>query len=252
MTYKRKNYNTTIKIQDGISQRVLKNKETKEIISYYDRYYLTKHGEKHIVKGTLEEAQKKLDEIEAKYSQGNQLTKADIYQKRRREKEMEEARKSIGKRFGNFTVIDVKRKFYVDRSSIFAIARCDCGTKKEVLLSALKIGSILSCGCKHKERAKDMLDKYVSTGTRVTNYKYKPRSSTGVKGVYLTPSGKYRVNIWLRGKKIHIGTFPTLDEAKKARKKAEIEYFEPEVEEFNQLMEEEGTPEFKVKIDFEN
>ena len=47
----------------------------------------------------------------------------------------------------------------------------------------------------------------------------------GVKGVSLKSSGKYGAHIMKNGKNIHLGTFNTIEEAKDARNKAEVELF---------------------------
>jgi hypothetical protein len=56
----------------------------------------------------------------------------------------------------------------------------------------------------------------------------KPRSSTGIKGVGLLPSGSYRARIYPFGPgggKIELGCFPTLEEAAEARMVASVKYF---------------------------
>lgn len=57
------------------------------------------------------------------------------------------------------------------------------------------------------------------------NRKVKRTSTTGIKGVELRPSGKYRVNITVNGKRKHLGLFKTIAEAMAVRKNAECELF---------------------------
>ena len=54
-------------------------------------------------------------------------------------------------------------------------------------------------------------------------------SSTGIKGVNKSKNGKYRAVIVLRGKQIYLGEYITLEEAAKARRRAEEKYFAPEI-----------------------
>ena len=51
------------------------------------------------------------------------------------------------------------------------------------------------------------------------------KSKTGIKGVSLLPNGMYIARIMKDGKNIHLGCYQTIDEAKYARGKAEIELF---------------------------
>lgn len=141
----------------------------------------------------------------------------------------------IGKRYGKLVIKDV----FVDRSDGQYVYRvhchCDCGNDTDPLLSSV-VGdhaNTKSCGCIRSKTGEDLLDSYLYEGTRVTNFKFKPRSKTGVKGVRQTKYGKYKATLYFKSKAIYLGTFPTLEEAKKAREAAEEKYFKPVIEEFN-------------------
>lgn len=72
-------------------------------------------------------------------------------------------------------------------------------------------------------------DKQVE-GTNLFCLTSKPtkRSTTGVRGVYYNKkTGTYRATINFQKKYIYLGTFKTLDEARKAREAAEEKYFNP-------------------------
>lgn len=71
------------------------------------------------------------------------------------------------------------------------------------------------------------------TTTRVNNINRDRNinSKTGVYGVNLTKNNKYTVRIRYKGKKLYIGVFDSLEEAKQAREKAEIKYHHPIIEE---------------------
>ncbi|WP_052476147.1 AP2/ERF family transcription factor [Cohnella kolymensis] len=51
-------------------------------------------------------------------------------------------------------------------------------------------------------------------------------NSTGVNGVYPSPNGKkFCAQINCNGRRVHLGTFDTLEEAKQEREKAEEKYW---------------------------
>lgn len=56
------------------------------------------------------------------------------------------------------------------------------------------------------------------------NTRISKNNKSGVKGVSTTPSGKYRARIMLNGVEIGLGRYETLEEAAKARKRAERKY----------------------------
>lgn len=80
----------------------------------------------------------------------------------------------------------------------------------------------------HKDRnpTNNRLNNLREATFREQNYNrsvYK-NSRTGVTGVTIK-DGKYRARITIEGKETHLGAFPTLEEAKLARMKAELEHY---------------------------
>lgn len=76
------------------------------------------------------------------------------------------------------------------------------------------------------------LERVLSTSIEGTNtssltQKISKNNTSGAKGVYIMPNGKFRVKIQIKRKSIHIGVFDTFEEAKKARIEAEEKYFKP-------------------------
>ena len=62
--------------------------------------------------------------------------------------------------------------------------------------------------------------------TQTRNRRVEKTNKLGVKGVYYEKDrNKYRVTIGLDGKQIKIGRYDTLEEAKEARRKAELQYW---------------------------
>lgn len=142
----------------------------------------------------------------------------------------------IGQKFGKLTPI--KSLSYKNRAVY--LCRCDCGNIVKVNRSELLPGKTKSCGCIKKENSKKLMDKIQQDGLKAihkasidgTNlYSLKQKTSknstTGIKGVSYTKSGKYRAYINLKRKQKHLGVFDTLEEAKKAREEAEKEIFDP-------------------------
>lgn len=139
-----------------------------------------------------------------------------------------------GTRFGYWTVIespDASRHDYVR-------CRCICGKEKLIYVYNLIQGKSLSCGCKRKEgdsrelaegrklmaevHREQVALKYAGFGRGINR-----NNSTGVAGVSLFRNGRYRAYINIGSKQIHLGFFDRLEDAKAARKEAEIKYFGP-------------------------
>lgn len=146
-----------------------------------------------------------------------------------------------GKKFQRLTVI----KKDEDRKNHW-ICKCDCGNIVSVLDFYLIHGKTKSCGCyradrarKHLESIRDITNKANKElsidGTRISALKQKvnANSKTGFKGISKIKDGKYIARIKFRGKDIHLGTYDDIEEAKKARKKAEELYFKPILDMYN-------------------
>lgn len=146
-----------------------------------------------------------------------------------------------GKKFERLTVI----KEDEDKKNHW-ICKCDCGNIVSVLDFYLIHGKTKSCGCYKADMAKKNIEKIRDItnkanedlsidGTRISALKQKvrPNSKTGYKGVSITKNGKYVAYIKLRGKREHLGTYEDIEEAKKARKKAEEMYYKPIIDMYN-------------------
>lgn len=150
-----------------------------------------------------------------------------------------------GKKFERLTVI----KKDEDRKNHW-ICKCDCGNIVSVLDFYLIHGKTKSCGCyradrarKHLEKIRDITNKANKElsidGTRISALTKSvcSNSKTGVKGVIKAYGGKYTAAIKLRGKTKHLGTFETIEEAKKARKMAEKMYYQPIIDKYKKMKE---------------
>ena len=67
---------------------------------------------------------------------------------------------------------------------------------------------------------------WAEPGVGQHNDRLRRNNTIGVKGVYHTSRGKYQAAITIDSKRIHLGTFDTLDEAAGVRKQAEGEYWQ--------------------------
>lgn len=154
----------------------------------------------------------------------------------------------LEKTFGRLTVIGVgKRKGYV-------LCRCTCGNQKEIRATSLTKTKYptRSCGCIQKEFARNAgtssiesnskkqiaTNMYFNTNFQVIESDKAPSNNTsGCKGVSFDSSrGLWAAYISVHGKRIHLGRYANKDEAIKARKFAEVEYFRPLIEEKEQII----------------
>lgn len=139
------------------------------------------------------------------------------------------------KRFGMLTAIKVvgttKNNGYLWQ------CKCDCGNYKDVSLSNLTSGKIVSCGCYQKSKAKDNAKKAMQKfkernlieDTNIAFLKLdKPIKSnkSGVTGVsFNNRNGLWVANITFKKKVYYLGSFKRKEDAIKARKEAEEKYF---------------------------
>lgn len=151
----------------------------------------------------------------------------------------EKARKDLSDmRFGKLTAIRALRT-PDKRRGVMWICRCECGKEITASAESLLRGDTKSCGCLAKEEAARLAKEKQFDGTNIDKIKsgsvYK-NNKTGVRGVSIKKlkSGaiRYLVTIRIKGKVHSIGTFLTVGEAAKARKRAEEKYFRPVIEEY--------------------
>lgn len=150
------------------------------------------------------------------------------------QRESRERHKDLtGQRFGRLTAICRLEK--KTSSGYKWECKCDCGRTSTVSVAALLGGRTKSCGCLQAEISAAQSRPIMVDGTNVGSLKngtISQNNSTGVRGVSFIPkAGKYRAYITFKKKRYHIGTFLTLEDAKKARQLAEEEYFEKFLEE---------------------
>lgn len=133
----------------------------------------------------------------------------------------------INKKFNNLTLIRNLNKIDKNNSKL-ALFKCDCGNVKELVFTQVLNGNVKSCGCMQGKLSDESKEKQRD---RILNFhkssKFK-NNRTGHSGVSKVKD-KYRVRICIHNKSIHLGYFENLEDAIKARKDAEIKYFDKEL-----------------------
>lgn len=164
----------------------------------------------------------------------------------RRETSSAAAIDMTGMRFGRWTVIERAQlpKGYNNGLINSWLCRCDCGTERVIDRSSLVSGRSLSCGCSNAEKSaerantdgKNVFQRYEGTTVSAIRpgLKLLKNNKSGVRGVYFeTSSQKWIAMIGYKGKIIKLGRFAKKEDAIKARKAAEEEYFTPIIEAYD-------------------
>lgn len=139
----------------------------------------------------------------------------------------------VGQKFGSLTVIkrSDKRGSRGLRTVPLWECACDCGTITYKATDVLKNKRVSACSeCAHNYAVKKMHEGAGFVGgtqvTRLTSQKTSKNNTSGARGVYyVEKTNKWRARIKFRGKLINLGTFSTIEDATKARRRAEDKYF---------------------------
>ena len=130
-----------------------------------------------------------------------------------------------GERFGHLVALEPTEKRSA-RSTVWK-CQCDCGKIMEARSSLLKSGHVKSCGCLKAEIDKTRMQENLTyqDGTCIEFLRKisvpTKASSTGVRGVILREDGSYQATLTFRKKRYYLGRFATLEDAAKARSRAE-------------------------------
>ena len=131
----------------------------------------------------------------------------------------------IGKRFNQLLVIE-KTEHRDYKGSVVWKCRCDCGTECLYSEDQLVHHRTRSCGCYRSNVLNHNLNNglHRTEGTcleRLCISKARADSKSGHVGIYITAKGSYRASIGFQGKRYYLGTYSTLEDAIKARKRGE-------------------------------
>lgn len=127
-------------------------------------------------------------------------------------------RNLTGKRKGQLTVLYPTDK-RDGKGSVIWCCRCDCGNEIEMSESDFMFGCSVSCGCVRQQRWEEFLPAQWLTfvdGTCVewiASRKNRSDNTSGFRGVYKLGNSQFRAGIGLQGKRYHLGTYKTFDEA---------------------------------------
>lgn len=130
-----------------------------------------------------------------------------------------------GQKFGRLTVIKPTEERY--RRCVVWECVCDCGNI--CYKPSSHIGKhTFSCGCLHKQVVENNCKIDVTDGTKLGNLneKLSKNNTSGVKGVS-RHRDKWLARIKIQRKTVYLGVFYSIEDAVKARKKAEEEYYQP-------------------------
>ena len=153
------------------------------------------------------------------------------------------AKDITGQRFGRLIALYPSDKRSKYRNVIWK-CKCDCGNEVEISLEYLrsvKNDFEKSCGCLVREKLIklgkniDIKKQFgIIENTSISNIKsqtHRKGSITGHRGVsYNKKTCKYEAYIGFQKKQYHLGLFYTLEEAIKAREKAEEQIYKPFIE----------------------
>lgn len=132
----------------------------------------------------------------------------------------------VGKKFGRLTVLKREEN---DKRHPHVKCMCDCGRQISVNVEQLLTGRTKSCGCMR-------IEKTFVEDTSLNTIRSKVRSDniSGVKGVtWYKPTKKWVAYIAFQKKKYNLGYYEDIEDAIKARKKAEKELFKPILEKYD-------------------
>lgn len=133
-----------------------------------------------------------------------------------------------GQRFGRLTAIEPTDK--TTSSGVIWRCRCDCGNEAFVSASSLRKGNTKSCGCLNLERRPDPADRVDGTRIALLKSKKSKANTSGIRGVSWSKQKQdWEASICFKGVKYHLGHFKQLEDAAKARARAEESLFEPAI-----------------------
>ena len=149
---------------------------------------------------------------------------------------MEHSTKKVdltGQRYGKLTVLRPAENIGAKTAWV---CRCDCGQETTVMTCNLRTGGTKTCGCQHRKSKDNLFGLTFVDGTCVEVLAIKKplrNNISGVRGVHwMADKQVWRAEICFKGKRRHLGVYRRLEDAAKARARAEEELYEPFLREF--------------------
>ena len=158
--------------------------------------------------------------------------------------DVEYSRKKLdltGQRFGKLTVLAPAEK--IGQHTAW-LCRCDCGRQAVVATRKLRGGETRSCGCLKPDGIPHPTFIDGTSPEMLAAAKIARKNNTsGVPGVdWRAAKGLWRATICFQGKRRYLGGYHKLEDAVKARKRAEEELFEPLIQEFDAKKRSQNSP----------
>lgn len=126
--------------------------------------------------------------------------------------------------FGRLTALNPTSK-RDSKGSVYWHCRCDCGNEVNITEDDLVHGGYKSCGCRKREIQESIMEHLTFVdGTCVewlNSRKTRSDNTSGFRGIYKTPTGRWKVMIGLQRKRYYLGSFDNFEDAVKARLDAE-------------------------------
>ena len=140
----------------------------------------------------------------------------------------------IGQRFGRLTVLRPAENI---GNCTTWVCRCECGQETVVKTEKLRCGKTKSCGCLRNPNNPLGLTFVDGTCVEFLVSKAMHKNNTsGVPGVnWLACRQSWRAVIDFKGKRYYLGCYRKLEDAIKARKRGEEEFFETFLQEYDSI-----------------
>jgi len=119
------------------------------------------------------------------------------------------------------------------KGSVVWHCRCDCGSEIDLPYNSLVYSNQKSCGCRKQEHNRQLQDGLIHVaGTSIDSIrsrKIPASNTTGCRGVYMV-KGRYAAKIVFQQKQYYLGTYANLEDAVRARRRAEQQIFDQTTE----------------------
>lgn len=130
-----------------------------------------------------------------------------------------------GKRFGRLTVQYQTGEKY--QGNMIWHCRCDCGNELDVMGRSLTSGNTKSCGCLNREPRPAPEDAVWGSRASSLNKTVPVSNTSGIRGVsWDKRHGDWEAYIKFKGQQFHLGHFDDINDATKARARAEALTFD--------------------------
>lgn len=146
-----------------------------------------------------------------------------------------------GRKYNMLTVLGTE-----PGNSSVVICRCDCGKIVKMKKSNVKQGRSKSCGCLQRQKASaiaksvfadsiELSQRYGTNFNVIENKKLRRDNTSGIKGVsYDRRGGAWVAYIYLNGRRKVVCRSVDINRAARARKEAELKYYQPLIEAKNE------------------